>query len=889
MKRYIKIFIVIGIACAPYISFAQTYPDSDLPLILPRSMWENYHGFSSTIDWVPEDKDAETFKNDNPNANDAIPDYAPVERIVIHDTGCPASSPKCNGNGADAREIIQSIYRNHAQVRGWGDIGYHYVIDRQGNIYEAKFGGNGVRGAHVYDSKTCRNFNVGTIGISILGNYSNAEVPAVAFQSLARLVGWLAAVNGIDASATAKTTPIWANPRIGKKCDVSYGGFSEAYTGPVVVGHDELEAGNLDPGTLDRPRLRAEAKKWEDQYAAYWYTSRGEKRTVKIEGGVIQSVADDANALSSADYARVRTLNENQFSLFPEQNKTMLPDGTLVKSRSRNDIYLIEGGKRRHITSAKLFEKRGYLLAHVGIVSDRELLGYAKGESIVFPDGTLLISEKDKKIYLIKKGEKRYVISSKAFSQNKFKQKDVIAVSEYELEAYPSSGVVGLPEGTVISASRKASAPNYIVADGGKKKILSWDMFRRWGLNVARITILSKAEFDLYPEKGDLPYPDGTLIRKEGSPEMYLVHKGERHWITAYELLKKLKLNPARAVTLDAAAFASYQESGAIAIVGDWQAIKAGKAPAVAPPQTGAVVLPPEAVAQPSNNTAPHTLKIIRIGLFNIAEDEAVSVTADNTFIVKDGRGNEKEYGAGEVASLTWSGSHDTKFTSKNAGTIFTVKSYELFNWNKSVNFNEFRGALELRYSAKSKKVWMVNELPLEEYLMGLGEALNTDHPEYQKAFSVASRSYAIFHLQQGGKYGSDEVYHLNNTSSDQVYKGYMWEKYAPNLAHAAQATADEVMTYNKKVARAVYSSDSGGVTKNACRYFGKEFCAPDYGYLSGGVQDPEGTVRRDAGVQTASHGVGMSAAGARRLAEFGKTYKEILSYYYPGITIEKL
>ena len=285
-----KIFIAVCIASAPVASFAQTYPESDLPLILPRSMWENYHGFSSTIEWVPEDKNAETFKNDNPNANDAIPDYAPVERIVIHDTGCPASSPKCNGDAADARDIIQSIYRNHAQVRGWGDIGYHYIIDRQGNIYEAKFGGNGTRGAHVYDSKTCRNFNVGTIGISLLGNYGAVPVPALAFDSLSRLVGWLSAVNGIDASAMAKTTPVWANPRISGKCDISYGGYSETHTGPVVIGHDGLEAGNPDPGTLDRVRLRAEAKKWQDQYAAYLYMMRNEKRVVKIDGELFRAL-----------------------------------------------------------------------------------------------------------------------------------------------------------------------------------------------------------------------------------------------------------------------------------------------------------------------------------------------------------------------------------------------------------------------------------------------------------------------------------------------------------------------------------------------------------------------------------------------------------------------
>ncbi len=575
----------------------------------------------------------------------------------------------------------------------------------------------------------------------------------------------------------------------------------------------------------------------------------------------------------------------------------MLPDGTLVKSRSRNDIYLIEGGKRSHITSAKLFQKLGYSLAKVGIVSDRELLGYAKGEAIAFQDGTLLMSEKDKKIYLIKEGGKRHIISSKAFSQNKFKQKDVISVPEYELEAYPDGGIVGLPEGTLVSVSSKASAPNYVIADGGKKKIPSWDMFKRWGFTVKKITVIPKKDLDLYLDKGDLPYPDGMLIRQDGRPEIYAVYKGKKHWITAYETLQKLKFNSVRTVALSASEFSAYLQGEVITVPEDWNTIKVGKPlvratipvaaaqPAVSSPVTPQTLAPPP---QAPVSSAQSTTYTMRIALFNTGENDAVLVTADGAFAVKAGDGSEKEYAAGETATVTWSASHDTKFTPKNQGTIFTIKSYELFNWNKTVNFNAFRGALELRYSPKSKKVWMVNELSLDDYIAGLGEALEADHPEYQKAFAIASRSYALFHLLRGGKYGSDEIFHLNNTSSDQVYKGYSWEKYAPKLAGAARITAGEVMKYNGAVARAVYSSDSGGVTRNACNYFGKEFCAPDYGYLVGSVRDPEGTIRRDASVQSASHGVGMSATGARRLAEQGYTYKETLAYYYLGINIER-
>ncbi|MBI1754943.1 N-acetylmuramoyl-L-alanine amidase [Candidatus Azambacteria bacterium] len=865
---YIIIFALV-FAAFPFAGSAGTYADSDVPLILPRETWENSAALSGILQWAPEDKDANSPENGNPNSNEAIPDYAPVERIVIHDAGCPPSSSRCNSDTVNPIEVIQSIYRNHAVIRGWGDIGYQYIVDRKGNIYEARYGGNGARGAHVYDSKTCRNFNVGTIGIVLLGNYANTQVPAAAFASLSKLVGWLSATNGIQPAELSKTTLIWANPKLNGKCDPQFGSFSSSFTGPVVLGHKEIEVTNSDPGVLDMSRLRQEASVWKEKYAGLHYVEQGTSQVFDVVGGVIKKLTNTGD--------QAVAINSNQLYLFPEENKTVLPDGTLIKSRTRGEIYKIEDGKRRHITSAVLFKRLGYSLGDVRVLSDRELLGYAKGNPIVFPDGTLLASAKSGKTYLVGNGgKKRHILSQKIFQQRKFKQKNVVSVFETELEEYPSDGVVGLPDNTLVSLSYKASAPNYVIADGGRKLIPSWEMFDRWKFSRTKIAIISQKDFDLYPDKGELLLPNGTLVRAAPRPELYAVFGGKKHWITQYDILQKSGFKIAKTVQLSVENLARYPDGPAVAAPEDWKNITQGKVPVA---QKISVSLPSEEQQSSDRN--------IRIGLFSVSEDENVSVSANGAFKTFFAGGGQKEYGAGDIAVVNWKMAGNTTFTAQSDGTIFTVASYSLYNWNKSVNFNSFRGNLELAYSPVSKKVWMVNELPLEKYLAGIGEALNSDHPEYQKAFAVAARSYALFHLDNGGKY-KGEVFHLGSTSSDQVYKGYGWEQYAPKLVQAQEATAGEAMKYNGKIARAVYSSDSGGVTKNACTAFGGEFCSPDYAYLSGGVRDPEGTIRRDAAVQKASHGVGMSAAGARRLAELGKTYKDILAYYYKGVSVEK-
>ena len=77
---------------------------------------------------------------------------------------------------------MRSIYRYHTITRGWGDIGYNYIIGPcSGNIYQGRAGGWGVKGAHA------GKFNAKTIGIMVMGNYQNQEVPQVAVDSITKL------------------------------------------------------------------------------------------------------------------------------------------------------------------------------------------------------------------------------------------------------------------------------------------------------------------------------------------------------------------------------------------------------------------------------------------------------------------------------------------------------------------------------------------------------------------------------------------------------------------------------------------------------------------------------------------------------------------------------
>ena len=96
------------------------------------------------------------------------PAHETVQKFVIHHTA--------GSNGGDKPAAsVRGVYYWHAIVRGWGDIGYNFLIDGKGNIYEGRHGGDGVIGAHTFNDVTGINYNEGSVGISALGCYDTSK------------------------------------------------------------------------------------------------------------------------------------------------------------------------------------------------------------------------------------------------------------------------------------------------------------------------------------------------------------------------------------------------------------------------------------------------------------------------------------------------------------------------------------------------------------------------------------------------------------------------------------------------------------------------------------------------------------------------------------------
>ena len=111
----------------------------------------------------------------------APPQYGTVKTGFVHHT--------VNANNytrAEVPALIRGIYAYHVESRGWRDIGYNFLVDRFGRIWEGRYGGvnKAVVGAHTLG------YNEVSFAMSAIGNFDIAKPPQAVVDAYAALFAW---------------------------------------------------------------------------------------------------------------------------------------------------------------------------------------------------------------------------------------------------------------------------------------------------------------------------------------------------------------------------------------------------------------------------------------------------------------------------------------------------------------------------------------------------------------------------------------------------------------------------------------------------------------------------------------------------------------------------
>ena len=169
------------------------------------------------------------------------PDYGVVKTAFVHHTVTTNDYSR-----EEAPGIVLAICRYHRNSNGWNDIGYNFLVDKYGTIYEGRAGGadRPVVGAQA------QGYNAQSTGIANLGTFSDLPQTHEALVAMARLIRW--------------KLPISGAPTYGYTTLVSAGGSSNRYPAGThvrvrrVIGH--RDTGQTEcPGTAlydQLPELR---------------------------------------------------------------------------------------------------------------------------------------------------------------------------------------------------------------------------------------------------------------------------------------------------------------------------------------------------------------------------------------------------------------------------------------------------------------------------------------------------------------------------------------------------------------------------------------------------------------------------------------------------------
>jgi hypothetical protein len=165
------------------------------------------------------------------------PEFAPISKLVVHHTVTENNDP-------DPAQTVRAIYAYHTRGNGWNDIGYNFLVDQQGRIYEGRFArkyrqgevptgedeaGRGVIGAHA------KAVNPGTAGVALLGDFSGGFAPpAPAVDALVRLLAWKAGRHDIDPQGATPFTAADGSRR----------------TFPNIAGHRDVGQSGCPGGQL---------------------------------------------------------------------------------------------------------------------------------------------------------------------------------------------------------------------------------------------------------------------------------------------------------------------------------------------------------------------------------------------------------------------------------------------------------------------------------------------------------------------------------------------------------------------------------------------------------------------------------------------------------------
>ena len=178
------------------------------------------------------------------------PEYARAGHVVVHHTAGTNSY-----SAGQSASIVRGIYYYHAVTLDWGDIGYNFLVDKFGTVFEGRSGSVAAPAGTMSIGAHARGVNTGTMGISMMGDYSTVSPSDAQLSSVGKMAGWFLKRAGISDVTGWAGLHVWTTERYQAGSTISM---------PRILGHRDVGyttcPGNVGYSKLGTIRAIAKAQ-----------------------------------------------------------------------------------------------------------------------------------------------------------------------------------------------------------------------------------------------------------------------------------------------------------------------------------------------------------------------------------------------------------------------------------------------------------------------------------------------------------------------------------------------------------------------------------------------------------------------------------------------------
>lgn len=221
-------------------------------------------------------------------------------------------------------------------------------------------------------------------------------------------------------------------------------------------------------------------------------------------------------------------LSQTEFDSYITEKPLPPLDGTLIMGDLDPSVYLVEDSTRRPI-SFPVFQQKKYFFAKVIKIPQAEVDSYGLGAYVTPNNGTLVVGDLNKTVYLIDAELKR-PISGPVFSARKLSFAKIIKLSDPEITSFPSGSFLTPLDKVAIKLQ---DDPTIFWFKDNSKQPVSAFVYKQRGVKNFPHLILSLEEMNSIRTGTQFPPNNGTVIKGDASSAIYKIDKGLKRMFTA--------------------------------------------------------------------------------------------------------------------------------------------------------------------------------------------------------------------------------------------------------------------------------------------------------------------------------------------------------------------